>query len=210
MENNTPILRALVDAGASLNTTTTSSENILHLAACHADLEMISYMSKQNLTLVDPKLRGVGDITPLGYLGLSWGAKDWRLLGLFRRPSPKEQQKFISLYFDLLSRYLLRHMATLKQLLRASEQRDASTSSERIAALIQKSGITGRRDMVGWYRGIQGNVRDGNWDQVVLDVQDEYDEAYEELGRAGMARNKTLEDPEVRAFFLTFERICIL
>ncbi|KAL2677252.1 hypothetical protein Neosp_011020 [[Neocosmospora] mangrovei] len=200
IENNTPILRALVDAGASLNTTTTSSDNILHLAACHADLEMISILAEQNLTLVDPRLRDVPGYTPLGKLGWCWQAEDWQLIDSLRRPSPEEQQKFIALYFDLLCHYLLRHMSTLKQLLRAAEQRDTSTSNERIAALIQKSNVTERIDMVGWYRGIQGNVRDGNWDQVVLDVQDEYDEAYEELGRAGVARNKTLADPEVFAF----------
>lgn len=199
--NNVPVLRALVDANASLNTTTGSSENILHFVALYSSLETIRYLAEQHLTLVDPRLRDVSSLTPLGKLGLYWQAEDWQLYGLLRRPSPREQQKFISLYFDLLCHYLLRHMSTLKQLLRAAEQRNTSTSSERIAALILKSENSGRRDMVGWYRGTLGNVRDENWDQVVLDVQDEYDEAYEELGRAGVARNKTLADPEVRAFF---------
>lgn len=198
--NNAPVLRALVDAGASLNTITTLSENILHFAAKYSCLETISYLAEQHLTLVDPRLRDVYGLTPLGRLGWCWEAEEWQLWGYLRRPSLEEQQVSISLYFDLLSHYLLRHMATLKQLLRAAEQQDRSTSSERIAALIQKSDATGRRDMVGWYRGILGNVRDENWEQVALDAQDEYDEAYAELGRAGVARNKTLADPEVRAF----------
>ncbi|KAM6521920.1 hypothetical protein FALCPG4_011620 [Fusarium falciforme] len=199
-QNNAPVLRALVDAGASLNTTTTSSENILHLAAYTAYLETINYLAERHLTLVDPRLRDVRGLTPLGRLGWCWQAEEWQLTGNLRRPSPEEQQTFVSLYFGLLSHYLLRHMSTLKQLLRAAEQRDTSTASERIAALIQKSDDSGRGHMVSWYRGILGNVRDENWDQVVLDVQDEYDEVYEELGRAGVARNKTLADPEVRAF----------
>ncbi|RSL85386.1 hypothetical protein CEP51_003380 [Fusarium floridanum] len=200
-ENNAPVFRALIDAGASLNTTTTSPYNILHFVAYYAGLEMMRYMAEQHLALVDPRLRDVRGLTPLGELGWCSEADDWQLTDSLRRPSPEEQQMFISLYFDLLSHYLLRHMSTLKQLLRAAEQRDTSTSSERIAALIQKSNVTGRGDMVKWYRGIQGNLRDGNWEQVVLDVQDEYDEAHEDLGRAGVARNKTLADPEVRAFF---------
>ncbi|RSL73424.1 hypothetical protein CEP53_000763 [Fusarium sp. AF-6] len=199
--NNAPVLHALVDAGASLNIISPFFGNILHLAAVCADLEMMSYLAEQHITLVDPGLRDFGGFTPLGRLGWCWQVEDWQLYEARRRPGPEEQQMFISLSFDLLSHYLLRHMSTLKQLLRAAEQRDTSTSSERITALIQKSNVIGRGDMVKWYRGIQGNLRDGNWEQVVLDVQDEYDEAYEDLGRAGVARNKTLADPEVRAFF---------
>ncbi|RMJ16703.1 hypothetical protein CDV36_003611 [Fusarium kuroshium] len=201
MHNNVTVLRVLVDAGASLNTTATFSENILHVAAGYADLEITSYLAEQHLTLVDPRLRDADGLAPLGRLGWCCEADDWQLIDSLRRPSPEEQQVFISLYFDLLSHYLLRHMSTLKQLLRAAEQRDTSISSERITALIQKSDVTGREDMVKWYRGIQGNLRDGNWEQIVLDVQDEYDEAFEDLGRAGVARNKTLADPEVKAFF---------
>ncbi|RSL60626.1 hypothetical protein CEP54_006655 [Fusarium duplospermum] len=201
INNNVPVLRTLVDAGASLNTKTTPSQNILHFAARYAGIEMMSYLAEQHLTLVDPRLRDFGGLTPLGRLGWCWETEDLQLYKIRRRPSLEKQQGFISLYFDLLSHYLLRHMSTLKQLLRAAEQRDASTSSERITALIQKSDVTGREDMVKWYRGIQGNLRDGNWEQVVLDVQDEYDEAFEDWCQVGVARNKTLADPEVRAFF---------
>ncbi|KAJ4233100.1 hypothetical protein NW759_001884 [Fusarium solani] len=201
VKNNAPVLRALVDAGASLNTTTTSYDNILHFAAFYADLETLNYLAEQNLTLIDPRLRDTDGFTPLGVLSWCWEAEDWELINSQRRPSPEEQQVFISIYFELLSHYLLRHMSTLKQLLRAAEQRDTSTSSERVAALIQKSHDSGRGDMVKWYRGILGNVRDGNWDQVVLDVQDEYDEAFGDRCRADVAKNKTLADPEVKAFF---------
>ncbi|KAI8659895.1 hypothetical protein NCS56_01207800 [Fusarium sp. Ph1] len=90
MRNNASVLRALVDVGASLNTTTTSSENILHFAACCADLEMMSYLAEQHLTLVDPRLRDVDGFTPLGRLGWCWEAEDWQLYSTQRRPSPED------------------------------------------------------------------------------------------------------------------------
>ncbi|KAM0433923.1 hypothetical protein ACHAPT_003867 [Fusarium lateritium] len=201
MMNNVPVLHTLVEAGASLSTADNFSQNILHYAAHSANLEMMTYLAAQPLTGVDPRLRNANGSTPLRELAWCFLTPDWHLPSNGRRPSPEEQKFFISLYFDLLSRDLLRYLSTLMQLLRAAGQRDARTSTERIATLIEKSDASQRQDMVKWYRGIQGNVRGENWHQVILDVRDEYDEAYKEWSRAGVARNKSLRDPEVKAFF---------
>ncbi|RSL93267.1 hypothetical protein CDV31_014790 [Fusarium ambrosium] len=202
VENNAPVLRALVDAGASLNVISPSFGNILHFAACYAELEMMSYVAEQHLTLVDPRLCHDGGNTPLGNLGWCCELEDWELAGkCLRRPSPKEQQVFISLYFDLLSHYLLRHMAALKQLLRAARRKDASTASEHIGTLIKESDARNENYLASWYTGIRSYIKDENWLVVVEIVQDEMRETRGELGLAAIARDAPVWDPVVRKFF---------
>lgn len=201
VHNNAPVLRALVDAGASLNATAAFSQNILHLAAQAADIETLNYLAEQHLTLVDPRLRDLDGWTPLSVLGWCWQAEDWQVTGFLRRPSPEEQQKFISLYFDLLSHYLLRHMATLNQLLRAARRKDASAASEYISTLIEESDARNESDLVSWYRGVRSYIRDENWQVVVEIVQDDMCETRGELGLVAIVRDAPLGDPVMREFF---------
>lgn len=201
VQNNVPVLRALVDAGASLNTTTINSHNILHLIACYAHLEAMSYLGEQDLTLVDSRLRGVDGHTPLGILGWCWEAEDLQLRDNQRRPGTKEQKVFISLYFDLLSRDLLRHLSTLKQLLRAARRRDSSAASKHTNRLVEESEARNERDLSSWYRGIISYIKDENWPVVVEIVQEEMRETKGELGLAAIVRDAPLGDPVMRGFF---------
>ncbi|KAJ3528187.1 hypothetical protein NM208_g10319 [Fusarium decemcellulare] len=194
--NNLPVLRALVDAGASLSTISKHPQNILHNAARFADVDTLSYLASQNLTDLDPKLEDTDNDTSLDLLAWCLEANEWQLISRGRRPSPAEQEAFRALYFDLLFHYLLRHMSTLKRLLLAAEKGDASASSQNIATLINKSDAGNRLDDVRWYRSIGGYVKDERWDVVMDIVQEEYDETFEELGQVRTKMNGETVDSD--------------
>ncbi|KAF4471098.1 hypothetical protein FALBO_1996 [Fusarium albosuccineum] len=194
--NRLSVLRALVDAGASLSTISNRSQNILHVATCDTNVDTLSYLANQNLTDVDPKLKDMNNRTSLDLLAWCSEATDFDLINYGRRPSSEEQKAFRSLYFGLLFHQLLRHMTTLQRLLLAVEHEDASTSSQHIATLINKSDAGNRPDEVRWYRSIGGYIKDDRWDLVMDIVQEEYDETFEELGQVRTRMNGEAEDSD--------------
>ncbi|KAF5010229.1 hypothetical protein FDECE_3588 [Fusarium decemcellulare] len=194
--NNLPVLRALVDAGASLSTISDYSQNILHHAARDANVDTLSYLASQHLTDLDPKLENTSNRTSLDLLARCSEADHLLLINYGRRPSPEEQKAFRALYFDLLFHHLLRHMSTLKRLLLAAEKGDASASSQHIATLINKSDAGNRPDDFKWYRSIGGYVKDERWEIVMEIIQEEYDETFEELGQVRRKMNGETVDSD--------------
>ncbi|KAM5344313.1 hypothetical protein ACJ41O_012850 [Fusarium nematophilum] len=199
-QNKVPVLRALINAGASLSAVTNYSFNILHVAALYANLEMLGYLVDLDLSDVDPQLLDSDRMAPLECLTWSAEVTD-SFLGSNRRPSLAEQDAFLALYFDLLSRHLQRHLSTLKQLLRAAAQRDALTSRHLLGILIEQNHASRRQHLGDWYRdtGIGGYVEDDSWDSLIGCIEDEIQETWRKLHRVD-ATNKSLTDPEVQFF----------
>ncbi|QPC61856.1 hypothetical protein HYE67_004087 [Fusarium culmorum] len=194
-------LRSLVSAGASLTAISSKNHNILHFAAYNPDAEMINYIGKHNLAGVELEQRSTDDCNPLSMLHASWNRPSWRITDSYPRPSLAEMEVFITFYFGLLIPDLRRHMSTIDNLLQAVKDRDVTTATEILDQLIERKVRCNQTDLVGWYRGLKGYVVDGGWDYLEDVLKDEYDETNEKIGRAAVARGKTINDPEMEEFF---------
>ncbi|KAK6699123.1 hypothetical protein SNK05_011942 [Fusarium graminearum] len=194
-------LRSLVSAGASLTAISSKNYNILHFAAYNPDADMLNYIGKHNLAGVELEQRSTDDCNPVSMLHASWNRPSWRITDSYPRPSLAEMEVFITFYFDLLIPDLRRHMSTINNLLQAVKDRDVTTATEILDQLIERKVRCNQTDLVGWYRGLKGYVVDGGWDYLEDVLKDEYDETNEKIGRAAVARGKTINDPEMEEFF---------
>lgn len=197
---NVTVFNTLISAGASLNVSNSSRQNILWAAARTDDYRIIDHLAKQNLENIDPQLLDLTlRTTALG--SLYWFLAEPYQIIVDGRPSPDDQQAFIGLYFKLLIRDLKRLMSTLKEVCSATAEKDAGATTALLDILIKKNETSFRHEQAGWYRGLQVYVKDGKWDQLVEAVNEEYDETSEKLWRAHLARGKTIWEPEMREFF---------
>ncbi|CAG2001829.1 unnamed protein product [Fusarium graminearum] len=194
-------LRSLVSAGASLTAISSKNYNILHFAAYNPDADMLNYIGKHNLAGVELEQRSTDDCNPVSMLHASWNRPSWRITDSYPRPNLAEMEVFITFYFDLLIPDLRRHMSTINNLLQAVKDRDVTTATEILDQLIERKVRCNQTDLVGWYRGLKGYVVDGGWDYLEDVLKDEYDETNEKIGRAAVARGKTINDPEMEEFF---------
>ncbi|KAJ4256771.1 hypothetical protein NW762_008867 [Fusarium torreyae] len=201
LSRNQTALHALVGAGASLGTINLSQRNVLHLVARRPEVDIIEYLADQDLDHVDSQHQDVLRLTPLGLLDNLLGAKEWQTAYDINRTDPSVQEVFIKFYFNLLSRDLMRHMSTLRELLRAVTDRDMSTSSNIIDQLIKKKTEGNDPNKVKWYRGVQGYVVEQAWDCLSEIVQEEYEETSEQLERAYIAKGKEISADEMKEFF---------
>lgn len=195
--DNLAVFRLLVDGGASLSTIDDGRYNILHFAACHADVETIDYLAGRELADIDPSLCGLDEKTMLR--ALAWCLlADESAIRYFdtRRPSVAERRAFIALYLKTLSCRLESRCSSLRQPLQAAAQRDAVSSFQQTGSLIKKSRSGHRQDLVDWYRGIESYFRAGSWDLVIGIVLDEVIETLKDLGR--VCHGRPLQDPTVR------------
>ncbi|SCV58096.1 related to endocytosis ankyrin repeat protein Nuc-2 [Fusarium fujikuroi] len=195
---NVPVLGALVKAGASLGAINSNRNGILHTAALSYKFDVVHYLAEQDLEDVDPQLRDLHGETPLGCL--RWVFYKYHLPSK-PRPDHEQQQYFIKFYFKLLIRDLERHMLNLRNIQEAIEDRDSEATAELLYVLIKRNEAGFRQELVGWYRGLEFYVLDGQWDKLKEAICEEYDEISEKAERAAIAGGKTLMDPEMDEFF---------
>ncbi|CAG7557931.1 unnamed protein product [Fusarium equiseti] len=201
MGRNILALHKFVSAGASLTAMTLENYNILHIAASVADVEILDYIAKLDLTDVRVTQRSTRGTNPLEVLHSACIRPPWRVNKYRPRLSSAEIEAFITFYFDLLIPEMRRHMSTIDELLRAVEDKDASTATRILDQLVKKNVKCGEPDLVGWYRGLKGYVFGGDWDHLAGVLKEEYDETGEKIERAKIARGKTITDPEMEEFF---------
>ncbi|RBR23111.1 uncharacterized protein FIESC28_04106 [Fusarium coffeatum] len=194
-------LRKLVSAGASLKAMTSINHNILHSAAFAADVEILDYITKLDLTGVQVTQRATNGDNPLRVLYLTWSRPFWRVTKHQPQLSSAAIEAVITFYFDLLIPELRRHISTIDMLLQAVKDRDSSTATGILDQLIEKNVKCGEPDLVGWYRGLKGYVFGGDWDHLADVLEEEYDETDEKIERARIARGKAITDPEMEEFF---------
>ncbi|KAM0429188.1 hypothetical protein ACHAQK_011233, partial [Fusarium lateritium] len=198
---NVTVFNALVSAGASLDVTNSAHLNILMQAAYSKDFKIIDQLSRQNLDNIDPQLIDINrGLTALGALHAEL-TDPYPVTFHEHRPSPDQQQAFITLYFSLLIRDLECLMSTLKEICLAAEERDFATATTLLNILIKKNDTSFRHDHAGWYRGLQVYVKDGKWDPFKEAISEEYMEMSEKLHRVHIAKEKTIKDPEMEEFF---------
>ncbi|RGP76426.1 hypothetical protein FLONG3_5311 [Fusarium longipes] len=201
MYRNLAALRNLVSADVSLSALDIEDYNILHWAAYRADAVIIDFLAKQDLVGVEIEERNNTGYSPLGMLFLSQNRPIWLSTETYPQPTSIDMNAFITFYFDLLIPDLKRHKSTIDELLHAVEEKDGSMATEILDELIEKKARCRQIDLTGWYRGLKGYMIDGGWDNLEGALKEERNETNERIGRATIARGKTITDPEIEEFF---------
>lgn len=193
--------RSLVKAGASLNAINRYNWNILHIVADCPQLGIIDFLAEQDLAGIEVEQQTASCDNPLHilYKCSNYGS---RLRPYSSNlPSSAETKAFITLYFDLLIPDLQRHLSTINNLLQAVKDRELPTAAEILDQLIEKKSKCLQTGLVGWYRGLKGYVIDGGWDHLVEVLEEELDETHDKIERAAIARDKDINDSEMKEFF---------
>ncbi|KAH6896019.1 hypothetical protein B0T10DRAFT_479317 [Thelonectria olida] len=170
-ENNLAALRALVEAGASIECIDNFGKNLLHFAAAYGDVEVIRYLIYLDLKGVDARLCVPNARSPWAAFVWQMEASDWQMVGGLRRPSPQVQDAFAELFFSALLQNLSHEVGLAEQLLQAAGQRDESTSCAHLDTLIKTNQKSYRDDIVKWYRGIRSYIQGGSWELAIEDLQ---------------------------------------
>jgi hypothetical protein len=176
--NNTSILRCLLDLGCSLSSSNSSNENILHLAAMVASLEMLEYLGSLGLHDINPCQKNLLGNTPRDMI---LGAYD-RLWVEGRIPNTAELREFLNFSQTVRDRSLQHDIDNVEKVVAGLQQRDAATAREHLGSLLAKEERWKREDLVCWYRAVDKRIQNLEWDLATEDLSDYLTELKEEVG----------------------------
>lgn len=169
---NIPVLRSLVEAGASLHAIDENRQNMLHFAARFCNLKMLHYLNTLGLRYINTELCDNDGRTPRDSFCQLIQAPDWKLLVHERRPSSEEQDAFVYLYNSILLRNLQDEIKALGQLLQLVTQQDTAASRTALDILIKQKEDWGEPSLTAWYRGVKGLVLGNSWESAVAALED--------------------------------------
>lgn len=181
LKSKLPILRALVEAGASTRLVDDTGENTLHLAAQHCNRDCINYLAELDLGVDAMLCNYVGNTAWAEFL-LTTNLTDWEISPITcRRPSLAARDAFAKLFFRVLLQNLTHRLDLTARLRRAAEQRDEAASCTQLDLLIQESKLTHRKDLASWYRGIRSYVLGGSWELAMEEIEGDIEETETQL-----------------------------
>ncbi|EWG47218.1 hypothetical protein FVEG_16085 [Fusarium verticillioides 7600] len=175
------ITRGLVNAGCSVNASDCESRNVLHLAARHASLELLDYISDLDLSGIDPYQQDSFGETPFDELvRVSHITDEWDLENC-RRPSLVEQEAFMDLYQGVRDQALQNDIQNLERLLGTLQEQDIAVSQEYLAMLVETEKRRERENLVAWYRAVDKRIEHAEWELATEDIEDHLLDLQEEL-----------------------------
>ncbi|KAF5698463.1 ankyrin PH SEC7 domain-containing protein [Fusarium globosum] len=173
--------RALVNAGCSTNVSNCGSQNVLHLAARVASLDLLRYLSILDLSGINPYLQDSCDDTPFDdFVKISHATDEWDLVGA-RKPGLAEQEAFVELYQDVRDQALQNDIQNLERVLGALQQQDIVVAREHLALLVEKEKRWERENLASWYRAVDKRIQHAEWDLATEDVEGHLLDLEEEL-----------------------------
>jgi ankyrin repeat protein len=175
------ITRALVNAGCSVNVSDYNSRNALHLAARHASLELLDYISDLDLSVIDPYQRDSFGDTPFDYLVMCSRATDQWDFGTGRKPSLAQQQAFVELYQGVRDQGLQNDIQNLERVLGAFQEQDIAVAREYLVMLVETEKRRQRENLVAWYRAVDKRIQHAEWELATEDIEDHLLDSQEEL-----------------------------
>ncbi|KAG9497732.1 hypothetical protein J7337_010603 [Fusarium musae] len=172
---------ALVNAGCSVNASDYKSRNVLHLAARHASLELLDYISDLDLSGIDPYQQDSFGNTPFDCLvWVSHLTDEWDLR-IDRKPSLAQQQAFVELYQGARDQALQNDIQNLERVLGAFQEQDIAVSQEYLAMLVETEKRRERENLVAWYRAVDKRIQHAEWELATEDIEDHLLDLQEEL-----------------------------
>ncbi|CVL02112.1 uncharacterized protein FPRN_08223 [Fusarium proliferatum] len=179
--NKLEATRALVNAGCSTNVSNCGSQNVLHLAAREASLDLLRYLSILDFSGVNPYLRDSYGDTPFDdFVETSHATDEWSLVGA-RKPGLAEQEAFVELYQDVRDQALQNDIQNLERVLGALQQQDIVVAREHLALLVKKEKRWERENLASWYRAVDKRIQHAEWDLATEDVEGHLLDLEEEL-----------------------------
>ncbi|PNP84776.1 hypothetical protein FNYG_01870 [Fusarium nygamai] len=175
------VIRGLVNAGCCVNVSDYKSRNVLHLAARHASLELLHYISDLDLSGINPCQQDSFGDTPFDDLvKISRTTDEWDL-GRDRRPGLAEQKAFVELYQGFRDQALQNDIQNLERVLGALQEQDIAVAREHLGLLVEKEKRWERENLVSWYRAVDKRIQHAEWELATEDIEDHLLDLQEEL-----------------------------
>ncbi|RKK74693.1 hypothetical protein BFJ69_g8260 [Fusarium oxysporum] len=179
--NKLEFTRGLVKSDCSVHVFNDYSQNVLHLAARYASLELLWYLSVLDLSGINPYQEDSFGDTPFDDLVRnSHATGEWDLEDS-RRPSLAEQEAFVELYQGVRDQALQNDIQNLERVLGALQEQDISVAQEHLAMLIRKEKRWERENLVSWYRALDKRIQHAEWTLATENVEDHLLDLQEEL-----------------------------
>ncbi|CAH0025376.1 unnamed protein product [Clonostachys rhizophaga] len=138
--NNLPMLRCLMENGASTTVRDVCSNNAMHCAAGKSGLEILEYLMTQDLSELNMKHTNCYDETPLDCLINATYSEPWKLGALERQPSTEEVAAFAQLHQAIECANKEKDISLLQHALNSlpMESPDTTTACIHLAQLSQR------------------------------------------------------------------------
>ncbi|KAK2678220.1 hypothetical protein RAB80_006960 [Fusarium oxysporum f. sp. vasinfectum] len=179
--NNFEITRGLANTDCSVNVLNYSSQNLLHLAARYASLQLLRYLSVLDLSGVNPYQEDSFGDTPFDdFVGLSHATHDLECSGA-RKPSLAEQKAFVELCQGVRDQALQNDIQNVERVLDAFQEQNVAVVREHLAVLVGKEKRWEREDLVSWYRAVDKRIQHAEWELATEDIEGHLLDLQEEL-----------------------------
>ncbi|KAH6887717.1 hypothetical protein B0T10DRAFT_549678 [Thelonectria olida] len=175
-----PVLRCLVEAGASLAPITDRSWGVLHYAAAYATSDTLRYLAHLDLDSssgIDTDLRDSSNCTPWDIFLQSFYRPPW---SNWRRCTSDDQSAFVQLYQAIRDRNLQHEISVLEHVLHALPAH-VPTVCNTLNSLSKQKADCHVMDSSAWYRAVSSKLRTGEQDAAIHDMEDYLDDLRYEL-----------------------------
>lgn len=187
-KGNIPVLRCLVEAGASLLPVNDGSRNMLHMVAMYPDDGILRYLLNLDSGVflgINTEHRDADGRTPMDLVPIHDPGATQSLQGMTECGSLKQKIQKL----DCLIRYAnLRHRSEqLRTIIRLVDQKQASCARLQLAHVINEKKEWGQLELVSWYRGIDQMIQALDYDKVIIALEDDVQQLTAQLGTIGAA-----------------------
>ncbi|KAK7398737.1 hypothetical protein QQX98_011881 [Neonectria punicea] len=183
-ESNLPVLRCLIEAGASLYTNDVYSQNTIHLTAMYAHIEVLEYLLSLDIKVfsgINPESLSTYDLTPWDYFLWTLQGSPFQM-GSRRRPSPAEQDAFASLYQALRDQVSRQEIRLLERAVEFLGQGHFDDARAQLSIIIDQKREWEQDDLAGWYRGIEKSIQLGEVESAIEILTDDIEECTTRIG----------------------------
>lgn len=199
--NNLPMLRCLMENGASTTVRDDYSNNLMHYAAGKSDLEILEYLMTQDLSELNMKHTNYYDETPLDCLIDAIYSEPWQLGALERQPSTEEVAAFAQLHQAIECANKEKDISLLQQALDSLpiESPDTTTACAHLAQLSQRKKENPNPGDYAFYRAIENDVRAWPSGKALPDIRNVIQEDLNEL-RDSLSELRNSVDELINSF----------
>ncbi|KAK2760993.1 ankryin domain-containing protein [Colletotrichum kahawae] len=171
------VVRCLIEAGAQV-TNMPRKQNLLHIAGRLARLEALKYLADMHPPLLNVHQEDDWGDTPWDEFIWALHAPEWNL-GASRRPTPQEQDAFVTLYKKLRDRSLELDISRLQRIRQHLEDEIFHGTMTVLQSLISEKRDWEQWDSVRTYETIKLQVRE-RMVEAALESVDENTEVLQE------------------------------
>ncbi|KAK9774126.1 hypothetical protein SCAR479_09240 [Seiridium cardinale] len=170
-DQNTHMVRLLLQAGAQTDVTNNHGWNILHYTAIYGSYDIMQYLSQGKIANTDISAVNSDGWTPLEHLRYNMH-HDLTDFPSWRSPSTEEIQAFEHLLRDMRDRMIHRECAELKQVLSAI-QTGETDEARRMLRNFTDAKVTAKIDWEAeTFRAIELDVRKGDVELAVQSIEE--------------------------------------